>query len=110
MDDTSTTRAPAQTTASLPPTAGLEAVAAHNIGAGVAETAKASGATFGGMTARSSERLHAPRIALRNLDFFYGTSKALKGIELDIPERQVTGMIGPSGCGKSTLLRVLNRM
>ena len=34
----------------------------------------------------------------------------MKGIHLDLPERQVTGMIGPSGCGKSTLLRVLNRM
>ncbi len=51
-----------------------------------------------------------PRIAIKNLDFFYGTNKALKGINLDLPERQVTGMIGPSGCGKSTLLRVLNRM
>ncbi len=51
-----------------------------------------------------------PRIAIRNLDFFYGTNKALKAINLDLPERQVTGMIGPSGCGKSTLLRVLNRM
>ena len=51
-----------------------------------------------------------PRIAIKNLDFFYGANKALKGINLDLPERQVTGMIGPSGCGKSTLLRVLNRM
>lgn len=52
----------------------------------------------------------APRLAIRNLDFYYGTNKALKGIGLDLPERRVTGMIGPSGCGKSTLLRVLNRM
>jgi len=51
-----------------------------------------------------------PRIAIKNLDFFYGTNRALKGINLDLPDRQVTGMIGPSGCGKSTLLRVLNRM
>ena len=51
-----------------------------------------------------------PRIAVRNLDFFYGANRALKSITLDIPERKVTGMIGPSGCGKSTLLRVLNRM
>jgi phosphate transport system ATP-binding protein len=60
--------------------------------------------------ARSSVDLNPPRIAIRNLDFFYGTSKALKGISLDLPDKQVTGMIGPSGCGKSTLLRVLNRM
>jgi phosphate transport system ATP-binding protein len=52
----------------------------------------------------------AARIAIRNLDFFYGTNRALKSITLDLPDRQVTGMIGPSGCGKSTLLRVLNRM
>jgi phosphate transport system ATP-binding protein len=50
------------------------------------------------------------RVAIRNLDFYYGTNKALKSITLDLPEKKVTGMIGPSGCGKSTLLRVLNRM
>ncbi len=52
----------------------------------------------------------AAKIAIRDLDFYYGDNKALKGINLDFPERQVTGMIGPSGCGKSTLLRCLNRM
>jgi phosphate transport system ATP-binding protein len=51
-----------------------------------------------------------PRISIRNLDFYYGDNHALKKIALDLPERQVTGMIGPSGCGKSTLLRCLNRM
>jgi len=61
-------------------------------------------------TARSAATLNTPRISIRNLDFFYGGNKALKAISLDLPERQVTGMIGPSGCGKSTLLRVLNRM
>lgn len=50
------------------------------------------------------------KIAIRHLDFFYGDNRALKAINLDLPERQVTGMIGPSGCGKSTLLRCLNRM
>jgi phosphate transport system ATP-binding protein len=64
----------------------------------------------GRLAARSDETLNAPRIAIRNLDFYYGSNKALKGIALDLPDRQVTGMIGPSGCGKSTLLRVLNRM
>ncbi len=59
---------------------------------------------------RSTEALREARISLREVDFFYGSSKALKGIDLDLPDRQVTGMIGPSGCGKSTLLRVLNRM
>ncbi|MGI4798233.1 MAG: phosphate ABC transporter ATP-binding protein PstB [Janthinobacterium lividum] len=70
-------------------------------------------ATSGGMSAmqaRSTAAIAAPRLAIRNLSFFYGTNKALKGINLDLPDKQVTGMIGPSGCGKSTLLRCLNRM
>jgi phosphate transport system ATP-binding protein len=52
----------------------------------------------------------AEKIAIRGLDFFYGDSKALKGITLPLYENRVTAFIGPSGCGKSTLLRVLNRM
>lgn len=52
----------------------------------------------------------SPRIAIRNLDFFYGAIQALKSVSLDFPDRETTAMIGPSGCGKSTLLRVLNRM
>ncbi len=50
------------------------------------------------------------KIAIQDLNFFYGKFLALKGINLDIPEKKVTAFIGPSGCGKSTLLRVLNRM
>jgi phosphate transport system ATP-binding protein len=69
------------------------------------------GTSFGGMQARSSAVINATsRISVRKLDFFYGDNKALKQINLELPDRQVTGMIGPSGCGKSTLLRVLNRM
>jgi phosphate transport system ATP-binding protein len=49
-------------------------------------------------------------IEIRHLDFYYGTFKGLKGINLDIAENKVTAFIGPSGCGKSTLLRTLNRM
>ena len=49
-------------------------------------------------------------IAIRALDFFYGSNHALKNVSIDFPKRRVTGLIGPSGCGKSTLLRVLNRM
>jgi phosphate transport system ATP-binding protein len=67
-------------------------------------------ASFGGVQARAKTAINPARIAIRNLDFFYGTNRALKGITLDLPDCQVTGMIGPSGCGKSTLLRVLNRM
>ena len=64
----------------------------------------------GTVPGRAQAALAAPRISIRNLDFFYGDNRALKSIDLDFPDRQVTGMIGPSGCGKSTLLRVLNRM
>ena len=49
-------------------------------------------------------------IAVKSLDFSYGTSPALKNIDLEIPENAVTAFIGPSGCGKSTLLRCINRM
>jgi phosphate transport system ATP-binding protein len=45
-----------------------------------------------------------------NVDFCYGKSRALHGINLKIPEKKVTAFIGPSGCGKSTLLRCFNRM
>jgi phosphate transport system ATP-binding protein len=67
-------------------------------------------ASFGGVQARSEVAINEPRIGIRDLDFYYGSNQALKKINLDLPEKQVTGMIGPSGCGKSTLLRVLNRM
>jgi phosphate transport system ATP-binding protein len=52
----------------------------------------------------------AVKLAIRDLDFYYGKVQALKKVVMDLPDRQVTGMIGPSGCGKSTLLRVMNRM
>jgi phosphate transport system ATP-binding protein len=50
------------------------------------------------------------KIAIRNLNFYYGESKALSNVSLPLYENQATAFIGPSGCGKSTLLRVLNRM
>ena len=52
----------------------------------------------------------APKLSVRNLNFYYGGFHALKSISLDIPEKRVTAFIGPSGCGKSTLLRTFNRM
>ena len=51
-----------------------------------------------------------PKISIRNLEFFYGDSRALKGISLSLYANKATAFIGPSGCGKSTLLRILNRM
>ena len=50
------------------------------------------------------------RISINSLDFYYGTTRALKAINLPLYANMVTSFIGPSGCGKSTLLRVLNRM
>jgi phosphate transport system ATP-binding protein len=47
---------------------------------------------------------------IRNLDFYYGSMRALIQVNMDIRARQVTALIGPSGCGKSTFLRCLNRM
>ena len=52
----------------------------------------------------------AEKVAIRDLDFFYGDYRALKSISLPLYQKKVTAFIGPSGCGKSTLLRVLNRM
>lgn len=52
----------------------------------------------------------AAKIAVRNLNFYYGKTQALHNVSLEIPERIVVAFIGPSGCGKSTFLRTLNRM
>ncbi|EOT47972.1 phosphate import ATP-binding protein PstB 1 [Enterococcus sp. AZ150] len=51
-----------------------------------------------------------PIITSRDLHLYYGKKEALKGIDLEIHENEITAMIGPSGCGKSTFLRSLNRM
>ena len=51
-----------------------------------------------------------PKISIKNLEFFYGDSRALKGISMSLYANKATAFIGPSGCGKSTLLRILNRM
>src|SRR5271156_4274183 len=50
------------------------------------------------------------KVNIKDLNFFYATTQALKNITLPLLERKVTAFIGPSGCGKSTLLRVINRM
>ena len=49
-------------------------------------------------------------ISTRKLELYYGQNQALKGIDMDIPEKNITALIGPSGCGKSTFLKTLNRM
>lgn len=50
------------------------------------------------------------KFSVRDLELYYSNFKALKGIDMDIPERQISAFIGPSGCGKSTFLKTLNRM
>ena len=49
-------------------------------------------------------------LSARGLDLWYGSAQALKSVDIDIPEKQVTALIGPSGCGKSTFLKTLDRM
>lgn len=50
------------------------------------------------------------KIIAQDLNLFYGSFQALKSINIDIKEKEITALIGPSGCGKSTFLRTLNRM
>ena len=50
------------------------------------------------------------KFVIENLNLHYGDFHALKGIDMKIPEHEVTAFIGPSGCGKSTFLKSLNRM
>ena len=59
------------------------------------------------------DKIHAMTdsvFSVQNLNFYYGQSKALSDISLDVLPQKVTALIGPSGCGKSTFLRCLNRM
>ena len=49
-------------------------------------------------------------ISVKNLNLWYGQTKALKDINIEIPEKSITALIGPSGCGKSTFLKTLDRM
>ena len=50
------------------------------------------------------------KIDAKNLDLYYGTNHALKGVNMQIKENAITAFIGPSGCGKSTFLKTINRM
>jgi phosphate transport system ATP-binding protein len=65
-----------------------------------------------GQTPAEPKPAEQPRVKMRaeNLNFYYGSFKALHGISLEVKERKITALIGPSGCGKSTFLRTLNRI
>jgi phosphate transport system ATP-binding protein len=67
--------------------------------------------TTGSVVARDpNAEAAATKVEVRRFSFFYGETKVLHDLDLDIPENQVTALIGPSGCGKSTFLRSINRM
>jgi phosphate transport system ATP-binding protein len=84
----------------MDPVISAETKAAHTQTAAKAPEAAAKQASATGKTI----------VEVDGVDFQYGASKALHGINLQVPERKVTAFIGPSGCGKSTLLRCFNRM
>src|SRR4029077_20731812 len=63
-----------------------------------------------GLDPKRKEIVTAPKIQIRQLNFFYGDYQGLKSISMDVPENKVTAFIGPSGCGKSTLMRTVDRM
>ncbi|NNC23520.1 phosphate ABC transporter ATP-binding protein PstB [Salinisphaera sp. USBA-960] len=72
---------------------------------------KGQGQTSAQVQSEGAQSKNNPcKIAVRDVNFHYGDFHALKDINLDIVEREVTAFIGPSGCGKSTLLRTLNRI
>jgi phosphate transport system ATP-binding protein len=62
------------------------------------------------MSPDGSDKRDAVKMAIRNLDLYYGRFHALKGVSVEIEDRAITALIGPSGCGKSSFLRALNRM
>lgn len=50
------------------------------------------------------------KFSVQNLNLYYGDFHALKNVNMEIPEKEITAFIGPSGCGKSTFLKTINRM
>ena len=78
---------------------------------GVSRTVPASLSGIASRAGQSTAALDKPvKIAVDNLNFYYGPKRALDGINIAIRANLVTAFIGPSGCGKSTFLRTLNRM
>ena len=69
-----------------------------------------SGSHLGRETFQEEERTMSEIITVKDLCLWYGSHKALKDININIPDQSITALIGPSGCGKSTFLKTLNRM
>src|SRR5271167_3869332 len=61
-------------------------------------------------TLPKSKVVAEPKVAVSNLNFYYGPKQALYSVNVTVAPNKVTALIGPSGCGKSTFLRTLNRM
>ena len=78
---------------------------------GVSKTVPASLSGIASRPGQSAAALDKPvKVAVNDLNFYYGAKRALDGISIEIRANLVTAFIGPSGCGKSTFLRTLNRM
>ncbi len=69
-----------------------------------------SGHSAGEPVVRNDNANHELSVRVRDLNLWYGENQALKNINVDVFQKNVTALIGPSGCGKSTFLRCLNRM
>ena len=54
--------------------------------------------------------MNRPKLLVKDVNLWYGNFQALKNINLNLQENEITAFIGPSGCGKSTMLKCLNRM
>jgi phosphate transport system ATP-binding protein len=80
-----------------------------NIASRISETIAARAGQGGALSPHAAAET-VPKLSVRNLDFHYGEVRALKSVDLQLAEGEVTAIIGPSGCGKSTLLRALNRI
>jgi phosphate transport system ATP-binding protein len=70
----------------------------------------ATGTAVASVVLRTLPGASETKVSIEDVSFYYGKFRALKAINLGIPEKRITALIGPSGCGKSTLLRMLNRM
>ncbi len=62
------------------------------------------------LQAKQSADTAKTHLSVRNLNISYGTSRILKDVSIDIPDKKITAIIGPSGCGKTTLLKTFNRL